>query len=148
MDKRSWRPTGAGFETDRRRRTWFAIGAGVALLLFAGGMGRIWLSVAVADHSSRVHQLEQQIEQLRVDLSIAADALAQQRAYAQVVSTAEEAGFGRAERTHLVPIPEPAPAADGVLDQIAVDLQRGSRLILAEALAGEQPWESGRADPR
>lgn len=146
MDNRSWRPRGGGFEADRRRRTWFSFGALCAVLLFVGGMGRIWLSVTVADHCSRVHQLEEQIAQLDVDLSIAADALEQQRAYAQVVSSAEEAGFGRGELTHLVPIPDAAPPQDGMLEQIAGDLQRGSKLILAEALAGEQPWESERAD--
>jgi len=120
----------------------------MALLLFAAGMARIWLSVAVADHASQVHQLEAEIAQLEVDLSIAADALEQRRAYAEVVSSARAAGFERGARTHLVPIPEAAPRPDGMLEQIAEDLQRGSRLILAEALAGEQPWESQVANRR
>ena len=148
MERRSWRPREGGFEADRRLRTLFGFGAWCALLLFAAGMARIWLSVAVADHSSQVHRLEGEIAQLEVDLSIAADDLEQRRAYAEVISSAQEVGFGRGAHTHLVPIPEAVPRADGMLEQIAEDLQRGSRLILAEALAGEQPWESEIADRR
>ena len=148
MEARSWSPRGGGFETDRRHRIWLGAGAWCAVLLFAWGLGRIWLSVTVADHGSRVHQLEQRIERLRVDLSIAADALEQRRAYADVASTAAQVGFGRSEHTHWVPLPQETPAQDGMLGQLASDLRRGSRLILAEALAGEQPWERARGDLR
>ena len=54
MERRSWRPREGGFEADRRLRTLFGFGAWCALLLFAAGMARIWLSVAVADRSSQV----------------------------------------------------------------------------------------------
>ena len=142
------RPSAAGFESDRLRRDWIGLGVVLALFLFVGGLGRIWLSVAVADHGSQVHQLEQRIETLRVDLSIATDELARRRAYADIAESAAAIGFERVEQAHWVPLREEAPAPAGVFDQLATDLRRGSQLILTEALAGERSWEPGRADRR
>lgn len=137
-----------GFADDRqrfeRRIGWgFLVGA-----VFVVALARVWITTAVSDQVSRVHHLERAIAQTEVDLSITTAELDERRIFAEIAPGAEAAGLGRLGTRHEVPLTESVAPVPSPLGDLASDLERGSRLLIAEAVAADVPREQRRARSR
>ncbi|MEZ4651472.1 MAG: hypothetical protein R3E97_22290 [Candidatus Eisenbacteria bacterium] len=130
-------------DRSRSRRRFFTTAA--VLVVFACGFGRVWLTTEVADQVSEVHRLEQRIEQLHVDISIASAQLDESRTFAQLAGPASEAGLQLDGPRASVTLPAEAGEENVLRDALVQDLRRGSQLVLTEALAGTRSVEQVRA---
>lgn len=149
MGPRGTQRTALGGFADDRQRLERRIGLSfMVAIVFVVALARVWLTTEVSDHVSRVHHLERAIAQVGVDLSIARSELDERRIFAEIAPGAEVAGLARQGARHEVPITEtPEPIASARAD-LASDLERGSRLLIAEAVAADAPREPGRARSR
>lgn len=130
-------------DRSRSRRRTFVLGS--LFVIFASGLGRVWLTTEVADEVSEVHRLEQRIAQLGVDLSIARARLDEARTYALVVGPAVESGLGPGGLRATFPLPAEAEEGPDLRNELVADLRRGSQLVLTEALASTRSVEQVRA---
>jgi hypothetical protein len=148
-DEPTWRSALAfREERTRRRRRMRAI-----LLIgsmFSFGILQVWLSTQAAEYGSRVSQLTREASRLEEELMVARAQLAGRQLYGDLLGPAERGGFEPGAQRRVLWVPESAPVAElSLWRQMTHELERGSKLILDEALAQDRrPEASARAGRR
>lgn len=129
-------------ERGRNRRRLRA--AALVTLVFCYGLFQVWMATKVAERGSRVSQLQREVSRLEENLALDKSRLASRQIYGRLLEPARLDGFGPgAQRRVLVLPPEQSPAQPGLWQQMTAELQRGSKLLLPEALA-QDLWPEGR----
>ena len=131
----------AGFRQDRNRarnRIFLLLGG---VVIFTACLAQVWLTTEVADRNCRVNRLEREVGMTAVGIEISQAQLSRRQIFGELHGAAEVVGLARGGPREEIALEFETLPDDGVLEQIAADIQRGSWLLLTEAVAQDRPTE-------